>query len=696
MMIPHDDAPTPFHEGELELQERTGKRAMLEVAGRQAIRPFMPDQHRIFFAQLPFIVAGGVDREGWPWAFLITGSPGFIQSPDEVTLEVASLLDTAHPLKGLLENGARLGFLGIELPTRRRNRANGRITEIDDGGFRFQVDQSFGNCPQYIQNRSVDFIREPASASTDTAYATFSALDEDAQAMIRAADTFFVASYVNANERPEVEGVDVSHRGGRPGFVKIDGNTLTIPDYPGNYYFNTLGNFLLNPKAGLVFADFETGDMLLLSGTVELVGEDEREVQAFKGAEGAWRFHLHQGIHVRDGLPFRSKLSDYSPNTLLTGDWKQTQATLDAFDKRDAWRPFRLGEIVDESSVIRSFYLYPMDGAGLLPFEAGQFVTIRVRVEEDTEPVIRNYTISSAPGDNYYRLSVKREDDGLVSRYLHDVFQPGDVIDVRAPSGDFFLDTTETRPAVLMAGGVGITPMMAMARHAAIEGMRIRHLRPITIFHSAQTTKQRAFASAFQGLQQATGGGIRYYSLIDRPEADEKAGTEFNGSGYITANLLRRTLPLDDYDFYLCGPAPFMQAVYDILITLGVRDRRIFSEAFGPASLKRDLSEKTISLEAAKEAEEIDEAEEATIKFTRSEVEHHWKQGGDVLLEVAEAAGLLPEFGCRNGFCGACAVKLQAGSVTYRDEPEAWCEEGEVLLCCAVPAKGTDTIELDL
>ena len=491
-------------------------------------------------------------------------------------------------------------------------------------------------------------------------------------------------------DNPAVEGVDVSHRGGRPGFVKLDGETLTIPDFPGNNAFNTLGNFLINPKAGLVFPDFETGDLLMVTGKVELLDEEHEDVLAFKGAERAWRFILDHGIWLKDALPFRSHLGEMSPNSLLTDSWTEADARKAVEAKRQAWREFRLARIEDESSIIRSFYLQPVDGDVLLPFEAGQFLTIRVTPPGAGKPAIRTYTVSSAPADPHYRISVKREEEGLVSRHLHDRLEVGDIIEAKAPAGDFFIDADEKRPAVLLAGGVGVTPMISMARHIVVEGLRTRHLRPLTIFHAAQTTEQRAFYQAFRELEQGTNGAIRYYSMIDQPATNEKPGVDFNGSGYITADVLKQTLPLDDYDFFLCGPPPFMQALYDTLRSLGVRDVRILAEAFGPASLMRRPDESALPQGIE------DEADEAMVHFAQSGVEQAWKKGDATLLELAEDQGLNPEFGCRKGSCGTCVTKLKSGAVAYRTKPSADHAPDEVLICCAVPAKGSEKVELEL
>lgn len=689
---------SPFHAGEQAIQERLGLRDNAERLGRKVIRPFLPEQHREFYASLPFLVVGSVDEQGWPWASLLTGKPGFIASPDPRSLTVDAVPQPGDPLTDAIVPGAPLGLLGIALDSRRRNRVNVHVSTTGKGRFELAVDQSFGNCPQYIQTRSIEFMRDPQQPVAITQTDRFSTLDEAASDMIQMADTLFVSSYVEAGANAQIEGVDVSHRGGLPGFVKVEGNTLTVPDYAGNSHFNTLGNFLVNPKAGLTFVDFETGDLLMLTGTVEIIWDNDPQVKAFRGAERAWRFTLDRGVRLSEALPMRWSFGEFSPNSLITGDWDEAAATLAAEAKRDAWRDYRVVRVEDESDVIRSFYLEPADEDGLISYDPGQFLTIRVKPEGVSKPVIRTYTLSSAPADKLYRISVKHEGaatadvaPGLVSNHLHDTLKSGDIIEAKAPRGDFKLDTAEVRPAVLLAGGVGITPMISMARQVAHEGLRTRHVRPLTIFHSAQTTGQRAFFDAFRQLEKSTDGAIRYVSLIDKAADGERPGQNYNGLGYITADRLRQILALDDYDFYLCGPPGFMQAVYNALRELGARDARIFAEAFGPASLERQPDEGVTH-----NAAPVETADYSVVTFAESGFEQPWIEGDGSLLELAEAHGLAPEYGCRSGTCGTCAVKLLAGKVAYPTEPTAEHAEGEALICCAVPAAGSYRLELAL
>jgi len=315
--------PATWHAGERFLQESIGAAERMETIGQRVIRDFMPDQHRAFFAQIPFIAMGSVDGRGDVWATLLSGRPGFVSSPTPTELDIAVPRDPQDPASRDLQAGDAIGLLGIELHTRRRNRVNGVLRGSVGTLWRFEVDQSFGNCPQYIQLRDYAFVRDPEAPFAGEARESDS-LDAAARALIATADTFFVASYA---DRAAADGqrrqVDVSHRGGKPGFVRIaaDG-TLTIPDFQGNAFFNTLGNIVLNGKAGLVFVDYESGDLLQMTGEAEVI-LDSPEIGAFRGAERLWTFRPRRIVRRPAALPLRWRFreSGWSPGTLKTGEW---------------------------------------------------------------------------------------------------------------------------------------------------------------------------------------------------------------------------------------------------------------------------------------------------------------------------------------------------------------------------------------
>jgi hypothetical protein len=311
---------SPWHAGEREVHRRVGITEEFEAIGGRNIRPFMPDQHRLFFAQLPFMLVGSVDRAGRPWASLISGQPGFAQSPDPRILHIAALPAPGDPLAEALVPGGRIGMLGIELPTRRRNRVNGRIVAVDDEGFTLAVEESFGNCPQYIRTRYYAALR-PGRGRAEP----FAGLPEAARALIAGAETVFVASSMPA-EGGVAGAADVSHRGGKPGFVGIaEDGSLVMPDYRGNRFFNTLGNLLINPRAGLLFIDFAAGDLLQVTGTAEIVW-DGPEVAAFEGAQRLWRLAPTAGQWLRGAFPLRMDGGEASPTTAGTGTWAEAVA----------------------------------------------------------------------------------------------------------------------------------------------------------------------------------------------------------------------------------------------------------------------------------------------------------------------------------------------------------------------------------
>ena len=662
------------------MHARLGVGERMEVFGRRVIRDFLPDQHRSFFAQLSFLIVGAVDDAGAPWATWLEGAPGFVASPDPKQLRIDALPNAGDPVAAAIAMGAPVGLLGIELHTRRRNRMNGAVRARDDAGFAVAVEHAFGNCPQYIQNRSLSMT--PTPSGVDTAERR-PGLDDSARAMIAAADTFFVASYVDLDADPSRRAVDVSHRGGKPGFVRIDGDVLTIPDFAGNLHFNTIGNLLLNPRAGLLFFDFENGDLLQLTGSCEIVLEGE-EIAAFQGAERLWRFTVRERVRRRAAVSLRGNFGDYSPNTLLTGSWEEAAARQRAEALRHSWRPFRIARIVQESASIRSFHLEPEDGAGLPLFEAGQYLPIRVCPGASEPALIRAYTISVAPADRSLRISVKR--DGAASQHLHDRLAAGDRIEARAPDGAFTIDTTESRPAVLLSAGVGITPMLAMLRHIVFEGLRTRRFRQTFFIHGSRTRAERPFDAELAALAQQGQGAISIVRVLSQPEPAAVSGADYDHRGRIDARLLKAVLPFDDYDFYLCGPAAFTQGLYATLRALRIPDDRIRAEAFGPSTLVRTQDPGAASVLPALAPPEV---EPVQVLFAKSAKEARWTPGTGSLLDLAESRGLAPEFSCRTGTCGTCRTRVLEGELTYASRPTATPGAGNGLICCAVPAAGS-------
>lgn len=312
-------AESPFHAGERAIQARLGVLDRMDQQGRQMIRTYLTQQHRQFFAQLSYVLVGTVDTAGNLWASILVGHPGFLSTPDDRTLHITASPLLGDPLAGTLAEGTQIGLLGIELHTRRRNRLNGIVTAVDSDGFDVQVGQSFGNCPQYIQARQSELNRHPVNLSQPIH--PMETFGEAERLMITASDTFFIATAYQAASAGAASGVDVSHRGGKSGFVRVDDNqTLTVPDFSGNHHFNTFGNLELNPHAGLLFIDFDRGDLLYLTGTADVIWDGD-EISAYEGAERLLRFRLAHGYRVAGSLPLRWSEPELSPFLDRTGSW---------------------------------------------------------------------------------------------------------------------------------------------------------------------------------------------------------------------------------------------------------------------------------------------------------------------------------------------------------------------------------------
>ena len=348
--------------------------------------------------------------------------------------------------------------------------------------------------------------------------------------------------------------------------------------------------------------------------------------------------------------------------------------------ERNAYVELEIVKIEPESEIISSLYLRRADGKPLDPWESGQFLPIRVTIPGQAQPALRTYTLSTTPNPDHYRLSIRRgEDNALVSRFLHANAKPGLRIEAMTPRGKFTLSPASDRPVVFVSGGVGITPMIAMATHIVEEGRRTGGFRPCWFIHGANNGRVHAFAAHIRQLA-GEHPAMKVHVRYSQPGSDDRLGATHDGEGHVTIDVLKELLPLDDYDFYLCGPPPFMQALYDGLTGIGVRRERIHYESFGSGT--------ALKPEAKAEAARVGPMTvgAAPVRFAKSGITAEWSRDKGSLLELAEAVGLAPVFGCRSGICGTCATRIVSGAVEYVEEPLAPRGEDQVLLCCSVPA----------
>ncbi|WP_245894719.1 FAD-binding oxidoreductase [Paracoccus indicus] len=400
------DLGNPFHAGERAAQERAGAGDVAAWAGG-FIRDHLPEQHRAFHTSLPFLVISGGDDAGRTWITLIEGPDGFATSPDPRCIQLATQLGTDDPLAMTFAHGTEIGVLGIELASRRRNRFSGHIRP-SAAGYAIDIRQTFGNCPQYISERAWR-----RAETTPGRVIRSTALSADQIAQITAADTMFIGSGHQGRAGAASDGYDASHRGGPAGFVQVvDDTHLRIPDYAGNNFFNTIGNLMLDPSVGLLFIDFETGGLLHLSGraTIDWNPGDDHDARRMIDVR------IDQIIQRPAAVSLRWARQDH-----LT-------------------RRLRLDKRVRETADVVSFHFAAADGRPLVPFAAGQHLPIELQIPGQKGTSRRSYSLSGSPDDrDRYRISIKREDRGLVSRFLHDHLAEGSLIDAQRPSGDFVI-----------------------------------------------------------------------------------------------------------------------------------------------------------------------------------------------------------------------------------------------------------------
>ncbi|HRJ69792.1 MAG TPA: FAD-binding oxidoreductase [Beijerinckiaceae bacterium] len=351
-----------------------------------------------------------------------------------------------------------------------------------------------------------------------------------------------------------------------------------------------------------------------------------------------------------------------------------------------SWRRLRVARREQECAGVVSLHLAPADGSALPAFLPGQFLTFRVP-DDAGGFTPRNYSLSSDPeARSHWRVSVKRHPGGLGSGHMHVAMQVGDEIDVLGPKGEFTLRAGSSRPVILLAGGIGITPLLAMAHALARDGRR-----PATLIHACESGAVQPFRREL-GVLAMGSSCIRIATCLANPTPADKAERAHQFEGLVDARVLRSLLPIGDYEAYLCGPPGFMQAMYDLLIELGVREENIAYEFFGPA--RRLTHAPAPSAPAAPQPvpQDLVASGQTIVRFTRSGREAVWDGAHRTLLELAEAQGLQPAFSCRNGICNTCLCAVE-GPVHYVEEPLDMPENGHALLCCAVP-DGPVTVDL--
>lgn len=367
--------------------------------------------------------------------------------------------------------------------------------------------------------------------------------------------------------------------------------------------------------------------------------------------------------------------SDF-PESTKSGDESDPQIQADGTWR--GFRKFRVEQLVKETASCTSVYLSPVDGKPIASFEAGQHLPLRFSIPGQSKPVIRCYSLSDGPGKACYRISVKAmpahqagHDPGLVSNFVNEQLKEGDVIESKAPSGSFFLDLDDSRPVILLAGGIGVTPMVSM-----IDSLQANSPDRLTIlFYGVRNKADHAFTDDLSQIKESS-ENLHVLNCYSKPQAEDVQGKDFHVKGFVSTDLIKRLMPNPDCQFYLCGPPAFMKSLSEGLEAWGVPANQVHSEAFGPASINKPRP--TASIPAVAGAVEV--------AFDQTGQTVAWNPKCESLLELAESNGVEIDFGCRAGSCGTCTTALLAGEVQYPEGIKVDCEPGECLTCVARPA----------
>jgi ferredoxin-NADP reductase/MOSC domain-containing protein YiiM len=342
----------------------------------------------------------------------------------------------------------------------------------------------------------------------------------------------------------------------------------------------------------------------------------------------------------------------------------------------DGFRPVRVSRIDRESSSVNSFVLEPADGLPLVAALPGQFVVLRLQPDVQAPPLLRSYSLSAAPSSDRYRVSVKREENGAASIYLHNHARVGDVLEVSAPRGSFTLRPGDG-PVVLLSAGVGATPVLAMLHALAAAASP----RDVWWVYGARNRDDHPFAAESRALLQALPHS-RSYIQYSRPRPDDRRGSDFDAPGHLAASVLDALRVPHAADFYLCGPPAFLHDLTNALQAWGVPTDRVYTEIFGPENS---------STPGIANARRRPHAPAGTpgpgprVSFARSGLAVTWDPAYQSLLELAEACHVPVRWSCRTGVCHRCESGLIAGSVAYRPAPLEPPADGNALICCSKP-----------
>ena len=345
-------------------------------------------------------------------------------------------------------------------------------------------------------------------------------------------------------------------------------------------------------------------------------------------------------------------------------------------------RKFTVAKKNPECDDVCAFYLKPHDGRPLPAFKPGQYLTFQLELPGRDKPIVRCYSLSGSPHQrDYYRVTIKKEKappdkpelpSGAGSSYFTDVVKEGDILNVKAPTGHFCLDMAKSNPVVLIAGGVGITPMLSMANAIAASGSK----REAWFFFGVRNQREHIHKEELEKLA-AENDNIHFHVCYSKPGEKDVKSRDYHHEGRVGIELLKELLPSNNFEYYLCGSGAFMKSLTDGLEAWGVPDKDVYFEAFGPATVKKKTAAPTV--------EETAHLTKIDITFGRSGKTVRWEPSAGNILEFASAQGVKIDSGCCAGSCGSCVVAIKSGTVDYLKKPDATPEAGTCLTCVCRP-----------
>jgi uncharacterized protein len=329
------------------------------------------------------------------------------------------------------------------------------------------------------------------------------------------------------------------------------------------------------------------------------------------------------------------------------------------------FRKFVVSEVVDECAGVKSFHLKPHDQKPLASFRPGQFLTFSLDVPGQAKKVVRCYSLSDQPRDAHYRVTIKRLADGVGSGFFHDSVGVGSILNVKAPSGGFFLDTDQETPVVLIGGGVGITPLLSMLNGIVDE----QPARKVWLFFGVRSSADHIMKGHLEQVAREA-SNVEIRTFYSRPGDRDQTGKDYDFGQRMSLEHLRKELPSNNFEFYLCGGGEMMSEMIGALKTWGVPEKHIHKEAFGPASIRKPAKKSGVRVIFAKSGKTVE-----------------WTGEAGSLLELAECSQItsIDSSGCHAGSCGTCKTAIKGGEITYVQDPSSDVEAGSCLTCISVP-----------